>query len=128
MSPALERGAHVIQDVRLVVHDQDTQPLALGDRGWGGLDERGLRAAGELDREGGAPARFGVEGDAPTVLFHDSLADGESQAGPLPLAFGGEARLEDVRSDRLWHPRPRCRGAHVDAVAMLLRGDPEPAA
>src|SRR5207245_346584 len=72
-------------------------------------------------------ARLRVEGDPPTVLLHDPLADGESQARPLPLALGGEERLEHVRGDFLRHSRPRVRDTHGDAVALRLRGHPDPA-
>src|SRR5256886_13111311 len=58
MAPALERRTHVVEDVRLVVHDEDMQPFALGDLCRGGPDQRGSPPAGELDPEGGAPARL----------------------------------------------------------------------
>src|SRR3989449_5907675 len=62
--PALERGAHVVQDGGLVVHHEDAQlagrrpglRCALGLRsGWGGArqlhDERGARARLRFERE-----------------------------------------------------------------------------
>src|SRR5439155_20911827 len=49
MPPAFERGARVVEDVRLVGHHPDAYPLPRGDRRQGGLGERGPRAAWERD-------------------------------------------------------------------------------
>jgi len=51
-----------------------------------------------LDRQANLEARaprLAVDADAAAVLLDDARADGEAEAGPLPLRFGGEERLED---------------------------------
>src|SRR6202521_715205 len=52
--------------------------------------------ARELDREGGAAVHFAVHLNVAAVALDDGMHDGQAEAGPLPWAFGGEERIEDV--------------------------------
>src|SRR4029077_2931293 len=107
VAPAFERGAHVMQDVRLVVHHEDVQRLRLAP--WRGrrLRPHGWHADGQLYREARAAPRTAVQRDATPVLLQNALADRQPEAGALPFRLGREERLEHPRGDVLGDPGPR---------------------
>src|SRR3989441_35120 len=98
--PALERGAHVVQDVGLVVHDEDPQLAGRGPGLRGVLGRRGGRRGGRQPRgERGARARLRFEREPPAVLLQDTLADREAQPGALALGLCREEGLEYAPPD-----------------------------
>ena len=67
---------------------------------------------GQLDVEGRALPRLGVEPDGALVHLDDAVADRQAQAGALADALGREERLEDLVA-----------GALGDAAALVAHGD-----
>jgi len=88
--PALERGAHVMQDVRLVVHDEDAERFHVA-----GGEGRGLRPRhGRLGGQGGSPddrrgarnprrgvASSGVQPPAGAEIARAGSGDGRAARG-----------------------------------------------
>ena len=135
MAPCLERRAHVVQDVRLVVHDQHAEAAGRRRRcRTPAAARRGRAAERQLHREGRAFALLGGEHDAPPVLLHDSLADREPEPGAFAFRLGGEERLEHLGRERLRHAGPvvdhvdghavePAAGAHQDQAGPAGAGD-----
>jgi hypothetical protein len=90
--------------VRLVLDDEDG--LGTGRHRAAAPPREGVGGAGlsrQVDAEGRALARLGVDADVAAHLPDDAMARGQAEARALAQLLGREERLEQVRPDLVGH-------------------------
>src|SRR2546422_3201716 len=78
--------------------------------------------------EQAALARPALHLDAAAVIGHDTLGDGQAEAGALPRRLGREERIEDPPENLVRNPRALVLELHLDVVTDGARADGETAA